>query len=360
MKFELNLDRLSDVVIYPFFECNLKCLGCPVKKPKSREIGFMKSDPDDFSLHIEPDHLERISSWNVKNIVILGGEPFLSSYFVEMLKILDGRPKTIVYTNATLIYDYIEKEGYDEKLGEVMGMIDRLIVSLEGGRDWTERIRGKGVYDKVTRVVDVLKDKGHDVVVRMGYFEDNMFSVLGEIDRFNSADVPVILFPRIDKPPMDVNTVNYFYNAISSFRMADILLPSYKNFVGTNPKGVTCPAGWAKVCVMPDGYLTPCQWNYEVIAHIDWRDEDIEYAFTRWCDRAYRIRNECLGCKYAYKCRGSCRASRDYLTCPVRYGATLSEVTIDVLGEVRTIDSRKIAELRRRDEITVHGCSAGC
>jgi len=316
-KFELNLDDLSDVVIYPFFECNLRCVGCPVGKPKSREIGLLKSEPDDFVFHVQPEDLERIASWNVENIVILGGEPFLSSYLKDMLEVLTDVGKVIVYTNATLLHDSLDEAE------EVLNLIDRVIVSLEGGREWTDRIRGRGVYDKARSVASKLKDRGYDVAVRMGYFEGNMFSVLSEIESLNEEDIPVLLFPRLDKPPMSESTVDYFYTAVSTFKKADILLPSYKNYVGG--EGVTCPAGWAKVCVMPDGYLTPCQWNFEALAHIEWRDEEIEAVFTAWCERNFAIRDECWGCRYAYSCRSSCRASMDYLTCPVKHGLRLRE-----------------------------------
>jgi len=357
---ELNLDRLSDVIIYPYFECNLRCKNCLVNPPKSEEVGFLKCSPLDFIEHIEPYQIERMLSWRVKNWVILGGEPFLSNYTPVMLSKLSGNGRVIVYTNATLIYEHLKEHGFDSLLEDVLNHIDRLIISLEGGRDWTEYIRGKGVYDKVHYVLDRIVDKV-DVVVRMGYFEDNLQSVLGEIQRLNEEKIPVILFPRIDHPPLDVNTMYYFYNAVASFDMADILLPSYKNFLGLNPEGVSCPAGWAKVCVLPDGYLIPCQWNFVKIAHLDWRDEDIEYAFTKWCQHAFKLRPECIGCKYAYRCRGSCRVARDYLECPVRYGGKLVDNIVNVLGEVREVNrSKVIARMKKIEGLIVHGCSAGC
>jgi len=363
-RFELNLDNLSDVIIYPYYECNLRCKGCPAVKPGSVEIGFLKSDPIDFNKHIEVEHIERMLTWSVRNWIILGGEPFLSRATPIILSMLkeSENSKVIVYTNAVLIYEQlIENNGkIDEKLEGTLCLIDRLIISLEGGREWTDYIRGKGVYDKVNYVIDKIKDYV-DVVVRMGYCEDNLISVLNEIKRLNSMDVPVILFPRIDKPPLDRETMYYFYTAIASMEKADILLPSYKNFLGVSRDGVGCPAGWAKVSVTPDGYLTPCQWNFEKIAHLDWRDEDIEIAFTRWCHRAFKIRDECLTCKYVFNCRGSCRVAKDYLECPLKTGKELRDGYVEVLGEVKEVNKSKIlAEVSKMEGVTIHGCSAGC
>ena len=360
----LNLSKLSDVIIYPFFECNLSCVGCPAKKPFGGKVGFLKCNPLDFERHIDFKHIEKILTWNVRNFVILGGEPFLSEAMPMILNDLSSsnRSKVIVYTNATLLYNRIRENGFrmDEKMHEVLNYIDTLIVSIEGGKDWTDRIRGKGVYNKASFIIDALRDVVN-IIVRMSYFKYNAISVLEEVKLLNELGIKTVLFPRIGEQPLNTRETELFYKAIASFDNADILLPSYKNFLGLNEYGVSCPAGWAKVCILPDGSITPCQWNFEVVAHLDWRDRYIEQAFWDWYQKSSRIRTQCLSCKYAVECRGSCRAAKDYLFCPVRTGGELEDGRIEIFGEVREISKKKIvAKMRKIEGLVLHGCTAAC
>lgn len=352
-KFRLSLSELSDVIIYPFFECNLNCIGCPVHKP-SKEVGFLSCPPNSFKEYINTKYLDVLTSWVFENVIILGGEPFLSSSLPTLLKTLErSGANIIVYTNATLLYNVPLK-----KLAEVIESIDRIVISLEGGQDWTDRIRGVGTYEKAKKVISKLSLHNYNVAVRMSYFEDNLISVIKEIEELDANSIPVILFPRLDKPPLSIEVADYFYSAVSSFDKVDIILPSYKNYIGSG-EGV-CPAGWAKVCVMPDGRLTPCQWINTTIAHIEWRDKDIEGAFTRWCSRNFDVKDLCLGCKYAFTCRSGCRASLDYLCCPVKKGLGIRERKVMLFGSVRVIDHNKISKLKQREGASIHGCSAGC
>jgi len=359
----LDLSNISDVIIYPFFECNLKCKGCPVSEPLGGS-GFLRSDPDEFREHIEERHVEKLLSWNVKNFIILGGEPFLSKYLPRILSTLNG--KVIVYTNATLLYPTLSRYGLTDKLEAVLSLIDRLVISLEGQEDWTDKIRGKGVYRKAKYVIDYLVNKADsklnlEIAVRMGYFEKNIGSVLRELRSLSELNIPCLLFPRIDQPPLDRDKVYQFYSIVASFDNADILLPSYKNFLGISNEGVTCPAGWNKVCLLPSGYLTPCQWYFRKVAHVDWDDYYIEQAFTAWYRKMKKIKIECLGCKYAEVCMSSCMVAKDYLTCPVREGLQLEDkVKIDFYGEIREVSKSKIVERVRKIGLIAHGCSAGC
>lgn len=342
----MNLKNLTDVVIYPFFECNLGCKGCPVKRPG--KSGLLSLDPDEFTSHVETDHLEIVASWRADNYIILGGEPFLSSYLPKIIDVLSSSGDVIVYTNATLLTDADP---------EVLEGISRLVVSLEGGSDWTRKIRGKGVYEKAWKVLERFSEYV-DVSVRMGYFEENLESVINEMKKLESHEIPVMLFPRLDKEPMDMNTTYYFYNVVATFDKADILLPSYKNFIGVRDEGVGCPAGEYKLTLTPEGYLTPCQWINVPLAHVEMDDDVIEYEFYRWRYWNYNIPDECHTCQYKLVCRGSCKAAKDYISCPVRK-ATISDVSVDVFGEVRVVDSKKV-KMKASSEVVIHGCSAGC
>jgi len=357
-EFKLNLDRLREVIFFPFFECNLSCKGCPVKKPAG-EVGLFKSPPDAFESHIEPEHIRRVTEWNVKYFVILGGEPFLSAAFPYMLKMLKGidiilsedgqkiveeitkhsNGKIDVYTNATLLYKVEPSE-----IKDVLETIDYLSVSVEGDEFWTRKIRGK-VFEKCLWVIDKLRDYT-EVSVRSGYWHEfacpkcgrTVININGKfycnncgiidkprymledivkiVEFFNEKyDVPVGLAPRIDLPPVPRQYMRWFYTTISSMKMVDCMPPSYKNFIGLR---ITCPAGWNRLVVYPDGSITGCQWRTDVFAHLSMDDDMIVESANSWVNHDRRLMPECYGCKYGKICMSSCKAAMDYKECPVK------------------------------------------
>ena len=363
---KLNLGKLRDVIIYPFYECNLSCRGCPVKQPASG-AGFLKAPVDAFEYHIDAEHLARINNWNVKVVTILGGEPFLSKALPDMLNILRmGEAKINVYTNATLLANTPMEE-----LKPVLELIDYLTVSIEGDAFWTERIRGK-VFSKCMAVLDKVREYTKPVArssfwyefacpvcgssVRVGsdraicYKCNRVFSIeeakyqlrdlLRVIEILNSAGIPVETSPRLYKPPLPKGVARWFYTALSSMEMVDCLLPSYKHFLGIK---YTCPAGWNRLVINPRGEITGCQWGNDSFARVEWRDEKIEEAANAWVERR-RISPACYGCKHVETCRSSCKAAHDYLECPVRE-YDLSEKTqyVDFGGSEHRAVNRMIA-----------------
>ena len=393
MKFELNLNKLRDVIIFPFYECNRagRCKHCFVSKPTG-EIGFLKCHPDQFSSHIRGEYLERVAEWNVKIITFLGGEPFLSAALPEMLEILKKRPfgkieesleiirnlsnsKIVVYTNSTLLANKPLKE-----LKPILELVDFLTVSIEGDRFWTERIRGR-VWDSCMRTLDrvglfsrvyekILKAEAAKPVARSSYWYEVLCTrcgsdvltavvdgkaryycpkcrrVLGEsevrnqlrdlidtIQYLNDMDIPVEVAPFIGRAPLPREVARDFFKKLSSMKYADCLLPSYKNFIGLK---ITCPAGWNRLTITPDGYIHGCQWRESYIAHITWDDDLIIAEANRWVQKERSwIADECYGCELMSICRSSCRVAQDYLTCPVKEGG-LEDRAIPVVVGGRT------------------------
>jgi len=320
--FRLNLGKIRDVIIYPFYECNLQCRHCFVSKPTG-EIGFLNLPPTAFKKHIEQEHLKRLTEWNVKYYTLSGGEPFLSSVLPDMLTILrESNGKVVVYTNATLLVD----KGIRE-LKPVLELIDHLTISLEGSQYWTEKIRGK-VFDKCMKVLENVKEIIKPTIRMTYWYEDaevvkngrimkinQLDDLLETVHFFNSNEIPVEVAPRMNYPPLKRELAMEFYDALSSFPLVDNLLPSYKNYFGMR---LTCPAGWNRLCVDPWGNVLPCQWSNNVIAHVSWEDEWIEDAVNTWRRQRGLYMRECISCKIREVCQSSCRIAKDYKECPVK------------------------------------------
>ena len=359
MNRELDLYKLRDVVIFPFFECNLRCKHCFVSKPKG-EIGLLKSNPENFSSHISPDHVRRIAEWGAKIYTILGGEPFLSSALPEMVKILREAGQVAIYSNGVLL------AGKDKKELGFLENLDFLVLSLEGDKYWTERIRGK-VFEKVLDVVQRGRELTN-VSVRMSYWDetvhigkekrvrDQMYSVVKMVEFLNDNDIPVMVAPRLYEPPPPREKVEWLYKTLSTYPMVDCLLPSYKNFIGL---GITCPAGWKRIVILPNGDVACCQWNLEEpAAKLSWRDEWIEEFCTEWRRNWIKLKSECSGCKFLDKCQSSCRMARDYKTCPVKKVWLDGKMSVEIEeGEVReTSRSFALSNLRKLVKLTPLVC----
>jgi|GEM_PF-4036454 len=394
-EFKLNLDRLREVIFYPFFECNLSCRGCPVKKPAG-EIGLFKSPPDAFESHITPDHIRRVTEWNVKYYVILGGEPFLSASLPYMLKMLKGKDiilskdgqkiveelrrysngKINIYTNATLLY-----KADLAKIKDDLELIDYLTVSVEGDDFWTRRIRGK-VFDKCLWVIDKMRDYIDEVTVRSGYWfefacprcggnvlqingtyycrncgiidnpRNSIMDIVKVVEFFNEKyDVPVGLAPRIDKPPVPRQYLRWFYTTISSMKKVDCMPPSYKNFIGLK---ITCPAGWNRLVVHPDGSIAGCQWDSGAFANLSMDDEMITEFANRWVEYYRRLMPECYGCKHSKICMSSCKAAMDYKECPVKeYSLDNNDIYVK-LDDGRTLVTSSVKAIDNFKEMRLH------
>ncbi|WP_282804406.1 radical SAM protein [Clostridium tetani] len=131
------------ILISPSMRCNLRCTGC---------YASSYSKEDDITY----EELDRIIGEAVDigiyYFVILGGEPF---FYRNLLKIYKKYNDAIFmpFTNGTLFDNKLADKL--QKLGNVIPMF-----SLEGFEKETDERRGKGVFKKVMKSMDMLKERG--------------------------------------------------------------------------------------------------------------------------------------------------------------------------------------------------------
>lgn len=131
------------ILIDPTSKCNLKCTGC---------WAGAYDKHDSLSL----DEVDRIVSeakeLGIYFIVMSGGEPTVWPYLSELCR-KHSDVAFMIYTNGTLI---------DENMARWMREVGNIspAFSLEGGRDTTDRRRGKGVYDRIMKAMDNLSENG--------------------------------------------------------------------------------------------------------------------------------------------------------------------------------------------------------
>ena len=128
-------------------ECNLSCKGCAAK---TQYIDIKAS-------------VDRILKNGYDWVFITGGEPLLcDELFSVCKKLRDNGIKVGVSTNGTIRNDAI------------FDVVDRIGVSIDGGREYHDSYRGEGVFDKATEFMSACVSRGIETVLLFTAFKDNV------------------------------------------------------------------------------------------------------------------------------------------------------------------------------------------
>jgi MoaA/NifB/PqqE/SkfB family radical SAM enzyme len=162
---KLGVDVPWTILIDPTSACNLNCIGCWAGK-------YNKSDTLDLDL------IDRIineaKELGIYFIVLSGGEPTVYPYLFDIFE-KHQDVGFMMYTNGTLI---------DEKMADKMVKVGNVspAISLEGFKEATDRRRGEGVFDKVMRAMDVLRERGVVFGASVTVTRDNAEELFGTDD----------------------------------------------------------------------------------------------------------------------------------------------------------------------------------
>jgi MoaA/NifB/PqqE/SkfB family radical SAM enzyme len=122
--------------------CNLSCIGCYAGN-------YSKSDDMDYELFDRI--ISEAETMGVVFFTILGGEPLVLKE--DLFRVAKKHSKAYFqfYTNGTLI----NQEVVDslKKLGNLLP-----VISIEGYEKETDYRRGKGIYNKIMKAMDLLKE----------------------------------------------------------------------------------------------------------------------------------------------------------------------------------------------------------
>jgi Fe-coproporphyrin III synthase len=133
--------ELPILVLFPHNRCNCRCMMCDIWKIRSvREI--TKEDLE--------SHLSSLRALKVKWIVFSGGEPLMHSDLPALCRLL--RPEGIRLTLLTAGLS-IERHA-----AAIAGLIDDVIVSIDGPHDVHDRVRGvSGAWRQLHRGIAALR-----------------------------------------------------------------------------------------------------------------------------------------------------------------------------------------------------------
>ena len=150
------------VLLSPTACCNLKCKGCYAGSDATRKATL----PYDVVNRILN---EKVKLWGSHFTVISGGEPFMyRDNGKTLLDIFEQHLDQyfLVYTNGTLITSEVAR-----RLGELGNVT--LAISVEGFEKETDDRRGKGVFRRILKAFENLRDAGVPFGISTTAFKHN-------------------------------------------------------------------------------------------------------------------------------------------------------------------------------------------
>jgi len=265
------------------------------------------------------------TTWDFNRVGILGGEPLLIKNLDKIVEMLN-KPVTI-YTNATLL---TENKIVDDVI---------YAVSLDGLNEKTnDSIRGKGVYKRVMRALEILKknrDRVKEIIIRMTYNSRNYNETFKMIEFCEENDFGLALHPRIGIefyrgkaiPSLNVRQQLKLFTEVAKRKKMVVLTPHFFQWMGR--KNYRCPAGEFRMAVAENGNVKPCQWGGYVLGNVRLHDFDFLYESGKEYNREFvqgRFPDSCIYCDRLSKCHGGCMLVNDTKHCPLspRYGYDIS------------------------------------
>ncbi len=313
-------------------KCNLRCSHCyqtsytDTSEPSLEEL---KSIADKIN--------NTLAVWKKEGrVAITGGEPFIKKELLPLLQYLNHQPainKISVLTNGTLIKDHIAALKTLTKLHYIQ-------MSLEGGREINDRIRGSGVFDKVQKSTKLLNENGIPVRWMVTLQKMNVEDVPHIIDLALQNKVDTLLFERLIPEGEGTALRDLVLTPKELFKVYDYILHrsdeeyskgsplkilKYRTlWILTDPKraekdvqvpfqieaGAACSVGMDSLCILPDATVLPCRRLPIPIGNLK-KDSIFKIWYTS--DLLWKIRNKnnlkgkCNLCEFIPRCSG-CRA----------------------------------------------------
>ncbi|MGE4554910.1 MAG: radical SAM protein [Candidatus Paceibacterota bacterium] len=141
------------LVISPTMRCNLSCVGCYANSYPKEEL------PKELVERV----IKEANDLGIYFFVISGGEPFLYPIVEIARKYKDS--VFHVFTNGTMLvanHYYFDERGEIKSLMELLLEVGNIIplISIEGNENDTDSRRGRGVFKKIMKAMDELRQRG--------------------------------------------------------------------------------------------------------------------------------------------------------------------------------------------------------
>jgi radical SAM protein with 4Fe4S-binding SPASM domain len=287
--------------LYLTSKCNGHCIHCYIDAGSraDREL-----DTDEF-LRL----LDQCGNISKSKVTFTGGEPLLRADFFELAERAKKNSFEVnLFTNGTLI---------DEKMvSKLEKSVDEIQFGLDGATpDVNDKIRGKGVYNKVLKAIQLLRDtqiKLKIAVVIMPQniddFRENLETLSGELENVDMKFGLAINEGRANK------TFRFSSETEGEIALQEILKILYqkrlKRMRNIEPNLISRNCGYGEIItVFSNGDVYPCGIPKQKYGNIR-IDNFLDLVRKIKEDMiAFRVENleDCPKCDLKYICFGGCR-----------------------------------------------------
>jgi len=307
--------------------CNGRCAHC-------YSDGFSGGNDLDFSglVSILDQFLELIEDCNRLNsdgkprahITITGGEPFVREDCLDLLDLIASHRERLtlaVLTNGTLIGDHLARYLKYLKPRFVQ-------VSLEGGRDTHDRIRGDGNYDRVVKGVRHLVRQSVPTLISFTAHRGNYrefpdvvrtAKALGVNRVWADRLVPLGQGQAMNDLSLSPGETKEFLQLLAASRTGrfsigrrrtEVACHRALQFLSAGGRPYACSAGSTLLTVLANGDLAPCR-RMPVVAGNLLTERLADLYLNSPTLKNLRLRNRtitgCETCDHRQTCRGGLR-----------------------------------------------------
>lgn len=299
--------RLNNCYIHTTFRCQLSCTHCYAN------AGADKNEC--MTVDQLTSLLKQARDNGFRQVILTGGEPLLISdrdAFLEKMNVLRSELEPLIIvlrTNFTMPLT-------DSEMEKIAGAFHQVVVSVDGDREYHDRRRGIGTYQKVTdnigRYQEAIKrvNKPAELSVACVMSAEEINSAPGHAVR-TLAGEQGIRRTRF-KPVLPIGKAAEGYPAIVSEALDSYVDPAEALCYPVRPHR-TCGIGH-NVYIEPSGDIFPCYAYHQPHTYIgnvfEKRLGDIVESepFMDLARHTVDTNPKCRLCEYRYLCGGACRA----------------------------------------------------
>lgn len=298
--------------------CNLRCRHCyqdPVLMKDELEICDLVKILEKFIKQIETWQLPK----ETVRISLTGGEPLIRNDFLELLqKCYQNRDKFYygILTNGTLLDEKKVKELKNLKLNYAQ-------ISLEGMEKTNDYLRGRGVFKKAVKAIELLKKENIAVNLSLTVSKANLREIPKIVDFSKKLALPLgirrlvpsgrgEMLKKIMLSPKEVRRLwNYIQevNSIYGNRVElgcedGILVQDFPEYLSRE-----CSAGYASFTVLPNGDVYSCRRLPIFVGNL--LKESFQTIYNskpfRGLRNMHNINDVCYLCPFYEKCFGGAK-----------------------------------------------------
>ena len=321
--------------------CNLRCSHC-------YQSSFAGDGPDHAAiLTILEQIRELLMSWNRQaaparvrgHLTVTGGEPFLRSDFMDLLQVFASHRR--LFTFAVLTNGSLIDGASASRLGELKPAFVQ--VSIEGGRETHDRIRGQGAFDSAVSGIRSLVKEGVRTFISFTAHGENYLEFPAVADIARRLKVARVWADRFIPPPaggspgpdpqaprtLNPSETLHFFRLMQRarqdakkgrwlpFKRTEVAMHRGLQFLVGGGVPYRCAAGDSLICILPNGDVYPCRrmpikvGNVFETALAEIYHESETLRSLRDCGH---IGDGCRKCFFVRLCRGGLRCLSYALT----------------------------------------------